>query len=306
MKEAWREPLQKLRGVKVLFDEPMDLHTSIGVGGRADALVYPESAEALQEVVTTLTAREVAFVPVGNCTNLIVRDGGFRGAIVALKHLRMLSLSARDGTEAVVYAEAGCSLSELVTFAVKESLTGMEFCAGIPGSVGGAVRMNAGAYGSEMKDILSRVSMINGHGRVRILERAALRFSYRNLELPGGSLITGADFRLIADDRKKIEERVSEILKTRWSKHPLQYRNAGSIFKNPPGMPAGRIIDEAGLKGLRVGDAEVSTQHGNFIVNRGRATAKDILLLVELVRQRVFEARGLALEMEVKVIGENE
>ena len=306
MKEAWREPLQKLRGVKVLFDEPMDLHTSIGVGGRADALVYPESVDALQEVVTTLTACEVAFVPVGNCTNLIVRDGGFRGAIVALKHLRTLSLSVRDEKEAVIYAEAGCSLSELVTFAAKESLTGMEFCAGIPGSVGGAVRMNAGAYGSEIKDILSRVSMINGHGRVRSLERAALHFSYRNLELPGGSLITAADFRLAEGDRRKIEKRVSEILTTRWSKHPLQHRNAGSIFKNPPGMPAGRIIDEAGLKGLRVGDAEVSTQHGNFIVNRGRATAKDILLLVELVRQRVFAARGVSLEMEVKVIGENE
>lgn len=306
MREKWREQLHKLRGVKVLFDEPMHLHTSIGVGGRVDALIYPESAEVLREVVTTLTAREVTFVPVGNCTNLIVRDGGFRGAIVALKHLRTLSLSARDGKDAVIYAEAGLSLSELVTFAVQASLTGMEFCAGIPGSVGGAVRMNAGAYGSEMKDILSRVSMINGQGRVRFLERAALRFSYRNLELPGGSLITGADFRLVEGDRKTIEDRVADILKTRWSKHPLQYRNAGSIFKNPPGMPAGQIIDEAGLKGLRVGDAEVSTQHGNFIVNRGRATAKDILLLVELVRQRVFEARGVSLEMEVKVIGDNE
>ena len=306
MKEAWRENLQKLKGVKVLFDEPMVLHTSIGVGGRADALVYPENAGTLQEVVAMLTGREVPFVPVGNCTNLIVRDGGFRGAIVALKHLRTLSLLARNGKEAVIYAEAGLSLSELLTFAVQASLTGMEFCAGIPGTVGGAVRMNAGAYGSEMKDILSRVSMINGHGRVRFFERAALCFSYRNLEIPTGSLITGADFRLVEGDRKSIEDRVSEILKTRWSKHPLQYRNAGSIFKNPPGMPAGRIIDEAGLKGLRVGDAEVSTQHGNFIVNRGRATAKDILSLVEVVRQRVFEARGVSLEMEVKVIGDDE
>jgi UDP-N-acetylmuramate dehydrogenase len=157
-----------------------------------------------------------------------------------------------------------------------------------------------------MKDILSGVSMINGHGRVGFLERTALRFSYRNLEIPERSLITGADFRLAEGDRKTIEDRVSEILKTRGSKHPLQYRNAGSIFKNPPGMPAGRIIEEAGLKGLRMGDAEVSIQHGNFIVNRGRATAKDILLLVELVRQRVFEARGVSLEMEVKVIGDNE
>jgi len=195
-------------------------------------------------------------------------------------------------------------LADVVALALSENCEGMEFCAGIPGSVGGAVRMNAGAYGREMKDIITSVSLMNGSGTVHSIPREQLRFEYRNLELPGETFIVSALFRLHRGDRGKIEEKVSEILKTRRSKHPMQFRNAGSIFKNPPGLPAGRLIDEAGLKGLRIGDAEVSPMHGNFIVNRGQATARDILALIDEVRKRVLEAKGIALETEVRVIGE--
>jgi len=305
MMEPWKDRLKKIQCIKVLFDEPMDRHTSIGVGGRADALIFPEQAEALRKIISCLKEFGIPFLPVGNGTNLIVRDGGFRGAIIVLRNLKVLKVLSRQGKEVDFCAEAGVSLADAVALALSECLEGMEFCAGIPGSVGGAVRMNAGAYGREMKDIITSISLINGSGTVRSIPREQLHFEYRNLELPGEAFIVSALFRLHRGDRDQIEKKVSEILKTRWSKHPMQFRNAGSVFKNPPGMPAGKLIEEAGLKGLRVGEAEVSTQHGNFIVNRGRATAKDILSLAELVRQRVLEAKGISLEMEVKVIGDN-
>ncbi len=303
--EPWKERLRKIQCIKVLFDEPMARHTSMGVGGRADALIFPEQAEALRKIIACLKEFGVPFLPVGNGTNLIVRDGGFRGAIIVLKNLKALKVLSRHGREVDLCAEAGVPLADLVTLALSESCEGMEFCAGIPGSVGGAVRMNAGAYGREMKDVITSVSLINGSGTVHSIPREQLRFEYRNLELPGEALIVSALFRLQRGDRRQIEERVSDILKARWSKHPVQFRNAGSIFKNPPGMPAGRLIEEAGLKGLRIGDAEVSPMHGNFIVNLGEATARDILSLIEAVQKRVLEAKGISLETEVKVIGEN-
>lgn len=306
MTETWKDRLKRIQCIKVLFDEPMARHTSIGVGGRADALIFPEQAEALRKIIACLKEFGIPFLPVGNGTNLIVRDGGFRGAIIVLKNLKALKVLSRQGKEVDICAEAGVALADVVSLALSECLEGMEFCAGIPGSVGGAVRMNAGAYGREMKDILTSVSFINGSGTVRSVPKEQLHFEYRNLELPGETFIVSALFRLHRGDRNRIEEKVSDILKTRWSKHPMQFRNAGSIFKNPPGMPAGKLIEEAGLKGLRVGDAEVSPMHGNFIVNLGQAKARDILALIEAVQKRVLEAKGVSLETEVKVIGEGE
>ncbi|HOD35147.1 MAG TPA: UDP-N-acetylmuramate dehydrogenase [Syntrophales bacterium] len=305
MTEPWKDRLKRIQCIKVLFDEPMAHHTSIGVGGKADALIFPEQAEALRKIIACLKEFGIPFLPVGNGTNLIVRDGGFRGAIIVLRNLKALKVLSRQGREVDICAEAGVSLADVVSLTLSEGLEGMEFCAGIPGSVGGAVRMNAGAYGREMKDILTSVSFINGSGTVRSIPKEQLRFEYRNLELPGETFIVSALFRLHRGDRNRIEEKVSDILKTRWSKHPLQFRNAGSIFKNPARIPAGKLIEEAGLKGLRVGDAEVSSMHGNFIVNLGHAKARDILALIEEVQKRVLETKGISLETEVKVIGED-
>lgn len=164
--------------------------------------------------------------------------------------------------------------------------------------------MNAGAYGSELKDAVERITILNGKGIIKSLERAALRFSYRNLDLPVDSVILNAEFHLSKGSKDTIEETIAGILRSRREKHPLEFRSAGSIFKNPPETPAGRIIEAAGLKGLQIGDAQVSEKHGNFIVNKGRARAKDIIDLIESVRQKVFETSGVSLEMEVKIIGE--
>ncbi len=302
--QGWRKQLRELATGKVLFDECMDRHTSIGVGGRADALVFPESVAEMGGIVAFLRAEGIAVFFVGNGTNLIVRDDGFRGVIVSTKGLRSVRLEGRGQDRAAIRAEAGASLAEVVALSAREGLTGMEFCAGIPGSVGGGIRMNAGAYGSEMKDVLESEDLLNGEGNVKTCARAALQFEYRSLALPEGACVLGGVFDLARGNREAVEGRIREILKTRSGKHPLQYRNAGSVFKNPKGMPAGRIIDEAGLKGLTLGGARVSEMHGNFIVNLGSATAKDIIGLIELVREKVRERKGIDLEPEVKIIGE--
>lgn len=300
----WKRKLRELATGTVLFDECMARHTSIGVGGRADALVVPESAVELGRLVALLRAEGIPVFFVGNGTNLIVRDDGFRGAVVSTKGLRAVRLEPRGEGRAALFAEAGASLAEVVALTAREGLTGMEFCAGIPGSVGGGIRMNAGAWGGEMKDVIESVDLLNGEGNIRSFPRAALRFEYRNLALSEGACVLGGAFGLARGDRVAVEGRIREILNKRSGKHPLQYRSAGSVFKNPKGMPAGRIIDEAGLKGLTLGGARVSEMHGNFIVNLGSATAKDIIGLIDLVRKKVRERTGIDLEPEVKIIGE--
>ena len=302
--QEWRRQLKALASGKVLFDECMDRHTSIGVGGRADALVFPESVAELGRIVAFLRAEGISVFFVGNGTNLIVRDDGFRGVIVSTKGLRAVRVEGRGEGRAAILAEAGASLAEVVALTAREALTGMEFCAGIPGSVGGGIRMNAGAYGSELKDVIESVELLNGEGNIKSCKRQALQFQYRDLALPEGACVAGGVFVLARGNRDAVEGRIREILRTRSGKHPLQYRNAGSIFKNPKGMPAGRIIDEAGLKGARIGGAQVSEMHGNFIVNLGSATARDIIGLIEHVQQKVLETKGIALEPEVKIIGE--
>ncbi|HTZ38856.1 MAG TPA: UDP-N-acetylmuramate dehydrogenase [Syntrophales bacterium] len=301
---AYRKQLRELVKGKVLFDECMDRHTSIGVGGRADVLVFPESLAELGKLMVKLRTEEIPVFFVGNGTNLIVRDNGFRGVIVSTKSLRAVRIEERGSDRMAIFAEAGASLAEVVARTGKEALTGMEFCAGIPGSVGGGIRMNAGAYGSELKNVIESVSLLNGEGHVKICPREALQFQYRNLDLPEGACVAGGVFVLARGNREAVEGRIREILRMRAGKHPLDYRNAGSIFKNPKGTPAGQIIDEAGLKGVRIGGAQVSEKHGNFIVNLGSATAKDLCALIEHVQKKVLEMKGIALEPEVKIIGE--
>ena len=303
--ETWQEGLRQRVSGTILFDEQARNHTSLGVGGRIDALVFPESVAELAAGVAFLRARGVPFLPVGNWTNLIVRDGGYRGTLLSLAALGGLERRDSDDGEGCLEAQAGVRLSELVALSVREALTGAEFLAGIPGSVGGAVRMNAGAYGGEIKDICTSVSLLDPGEGVRTVPRDSLRFSYRNLDLPAETIIIGAAFHLGRGEGDAIAGRVREIVATRREKHPLEYRNAGSIFKNPKPLPAGKLIEAAGLKGMRIGDAQVSEKHGNFIVNRGEATAEEIIRLIDLVRTRVYETTGHALETEVRIIGES-
>jgi len=232
-------------------------------------------------------------------TNVVVRDKGIRGIVMQLKHLNAMRKEAPE----VLYAEAGVRMPVLMQFAVRHQLSGMEWAAGIPGTVGGGVVMNAGTRLGEMKDGLQAVDFVNSRGRRMRIEASALTFSYRKTILPKG-IVVGAWFQLKAAAKDQIEQVTKSYLQYRKDTQPLTLPNAGSVFKNPPGQSAGQLVESLGLKGLRIGDAEVSRKHANFIVNQGQATASDVLALIRKVRGLVAKKLGIHLELEFKILGE--
>lgn len=296
--------LKAISSAKVLYDEPMSRHASLCVGGKAEALVIIENEEQLIGIVKKLIAQKIAYLPAGNLTNIIVRDGGYRGAILLMKGLKKTNHQYSPESGHTISAEAGASLSALVNLALAQELSGMEFCAGIPGSVGGAARMNAGAYGKEIKDVVEIVYLLDANGEKKEMRRDEITFEYRKTELPPRAIILGASFKLEKGNPEEIKKRITEIMKWRQEKHPLEYPNAGSIFKNIPGQPAGKIIEEMGMKGESIGDARISTKHANFIVNTGKATAADVLRLISLVQEKARDEKGINLETEVVIIGD--
>jgi UDP-N-acetylmuramate dehydrogenase len=300
-----KEILKNINAGKILYDEPMSRHTSLCVGGNADALVTIENEDQLGEIVRRLTEKKIKFYPAGNLTNVIVRDGGYRGAILLLSSMKEIRCEHIKDNGGLIHAQAGVGLSKVVNLSVAEELTGFEFCAGIPGSIGGAVWMNAGAYGREMKDVIESVMVMDADGVRKIMKQEEIIFSYRRTSFSADTIILNAVFKLEKGERRKIKEKINDILQSRQEKHPLDFPSAGSIFKNIPGQPAGRLIEDLGLKGVTAGGAQISFKHGNFIINRGKATASDILTLIELIQFRAKQEKGVALETEVVVIGED-
>ena len=305
VKDEIREALAGIATGKIFYNEPMSRHTSMGVGGSADALVFVQDEKELAGVVRRLRKRGIEFLAAGNLTNVIVRDGGYRGVIVLMRNLNNVSYGCVPEKGHYINAQAGASLASVVNKAAVEDLAGMEFCAGIPGSVGGAVWMNAGAYGREMKDVIATVSLLDAAGSKKTLTAAEITFNYRRTVLPEQAIITGAEFKLAKGNAAEIKEKITGILRQRREKHPLEYPNAGSVFKNLPGVPAGRLIEEMGLKGVRRGNAEISAKHANFICNRGGATAADVLALIELVQITARREKGVELTPEVVIVGED-
>jgi UDP-N-acetylmuramate dehydrogenase len=275
------------------------------VGGKADALVFVENEGQMVQVVRRLKEKNMTFLPVGNLTNIIVRDGGYRGAILLMKGLKEISYLCTPEGRHYISAQAGAALASVVSRALAEELTGLEFCVGIPGSVGGAVWMNAGAYGKEMKDVIESVSFLNAGSERKTLRREEISFGYRKSGLPPETIILAARFRLEKGQAAQIKKRTSEIMQWRQEKHPLDLPNAGSIFKNMPGQPAGKLIEEMGMKGANVGDAQISLKHANFIVNRGKAKASDVLALISLIQSMAKKEKDVNLETEVVIIGED-
>ncbi len=299
-----KETLKDISSAKILYDEPMSRHASLCVGGKAEALVMIENEEQLIGIVKSLIAQKIAYFPAGNLTNIIVRDGGYRGAILLMKGLKKTNHQYSPESGHTISAQAGAPLSAVVSLALMQELTGMEFCAGIPGSVGGAVRMNAGAYGKEIKDVIENVYLLDAKGEKQEISRRNITFEYRKTELPPRAIVLGASFKLEKGNEEEIKKRITEIMKWRQEKHPLEYPNAGSIFKNIPGQPAGRIIEEMGMKGESIGGARISPKHANFIVNTGKATATDVLQLISLVQKKAREEKKINLETEVVIIGD--
>lgn len=297
-----------LKGVnagKIWFDEPISLHASLKLGGNVDALVMTENEDQLKGVAQRLREKGIPFMPVGNLTNILVRDGGYRGVLLWMRGLDKLHCDRQTDDQYIIDAQAGVSLARVVMLAAQEALTGLEFCAGIPGSVGGAVWMNAGAYGREIKDVISLVALIDGEGKKKTLQRGEITFTYRQSNLPADVIICGARFVLQKGNRDQIRARMTDIMRLRQQKHPLQYPNAGSVFKNLPGLPAAKLIEDLGLKGARRGDIQVSKKHANFIVNKGQGTAADMMTLITFIQDKARREKGVRLETEIVIVGED-
>lgn len=293
---------KEIRG-EVERNEPLARHTSYHIGGPADVLVFPFGQE---DVVMALeVARESGrphFV-MGGGTNLLVQDRGIRGMTVNLSKYRSEDIDdLEDGT--VLRAYAGMKLSRLSIAAEERSLTGLEFAAGIPGTVGGGVVMNAGAFGGEMKDILVSTTVVTKEGQLQALKRAGLVMGYRTVSLPEGSTVLEAVVRLKRGEREVIHRTITEWNRKRKEAQPLEMPSAGSVFRNPEGKKVKDLIRDAELLGFQVGGAQVSLQHGNFIVNAGGATARDVIAVIQEVQERVFRQFGVQLKLEVKIVGE--
>lgn len=280
-------------------NEPMSLHTSLKVGGPADLYAVPEDTGDLQNLLSWLGKREIPWMAVGRGYNLLVRDKGIRGAVVSLE--RFDRITAVGGT--LIRAEAGVENLAVVRFAQKLGLGGIGFISGIPGTVGGAIKMNAGAYGEGLLERTDHLTLLRG-GIVRDFRMEELDYGYRHLKLESGDIVLAATFRLDERDPHHTEEEIRKDLELRRTKHNVGHPSAGSFFKNPQGQAAWRLIDAAGLRGTRVGGAQVSEVHSNFLVNTGSATAADFLALAAIVKEAVFASSGVTLEEEVRIVGE--
>lgn len=286
-----------LRG-RVTFGATLRPYTSFKIGGPADVLVEPADVGDVCRLVAQAHSARIPLFVVGG-TNLLIRDGGIRGIVVSLSKLRGI----HEEAGAVLYAEGGVGMPTLIGYAIRRALAGLEWAAGIPGTVGGCLVMNAGTRLGEMKDAVKAVRLVTMKGDVRDLPAESIRFDYRRARLPEG-IVVGVWLQLRPGLGGDIARIVKDYLHYRKDTQPLAMPSAGCVFKNPPRDSAGRLLEAAGLKGMRVGDAEVSTKHGNFIVNRGHASAADVIGLIQKVRRMIKQKAGVRLELELKVVGE--
>ena len=301
MDELKQELLTCLGEDGLKLQEMMKEHTTFRVGGAADYFIQPKSAEELRAALEILHRYEIPVLVIGNGSNLLVRDKGIRGAVIQIYN-RMADITVAGDT---IYAKGGALLSAVAARAAEKSLTGLEFASGIPGSIGGAVVMNAGAYGGEMKDVLVSVEVLTQELEIKTIPVAELDLGYRHSIIPEkGYIVLGATLRLKEGNAAEIRGRMAELAEQRRAKQPLQYPSAGSTFKRPEGYFAGKLVQDAGLKGKTIGGAQVSEKHSGFLINIGGATAQDILDLIAFCQKEVKEQFGVTLETEVKIVGE--
>ncbi len=284
----------------ILFDEPMKNHSSFRIGGNAEVLVIPKKESVLSSVLKYADERAVPLRVLGNGSNVLISDDGLKGITIKLMNGLTDLLYLGDG---IIACSAGVSLTKLCNFALSHSLTGLEFAYGIPGSVGGAVYMNAGAYGGEIKNALMSVRSVDKTGKAEETPIENLDFSYRNTPfMKNGRIITAAYFRLNKGNKEEISSKMEELMTKRKTSQPLDYPSAGSTFKRPAVGYAGAHIEECGLKGTAVGDAMVSTKHAGFVINTGNATCCDVLKLMEIIKNAVYIKHGVLLEAEVEIL----
>lgn len=288
---------------EVRYYEAMSAHTSLKIGGVVEIMAFPEDPLSLKNILLAAAKENIRVLIIGAGTNLLVGEKDMKLIAVSMREFKKIELTKdSDEDTAVLYVGAGTTLQGLLNFAQKNGYSGIEALAGIPGSFGGAVYMNAGSFETEINDVIESVAIMNVQGEISIIEKNKLNFSYRSSNLPEGAIILSANIILRKGDPDEVTKRAKEFLKRKKVSQPLGVLSAGCVFKNPEGDSAGRLIDIAGCKGMRKGDVEVSNIHANYFINRGMATFSDFISLMEDVRMKVKQSSGITLEPEIKII----
>lgn len=301
--------LNKLKEVlgseNVRLNEPMNAHTTMKVGGPAALFLTPEDEESIRNALLILEEEDIPCYILGNGSNVICRDAGYEGAIICLAdRYKGFEIAKDDGMTANVVVKAGTDNKEFSDAMIRAGLAGFEFASGIPGSIGGATAMNAGAYDGELKNIVACVKLLEKSGNIITKTNEEMDFGYRHSLVSSGEyVVLETTFALKHDDGNDIQARVDELTERRMSKQPLEYPSCGSTFKRPEGHFAGKLISDAGLKGYSLGGAQVSDKHAGFVINKDNASAEDVLNLIEHIRKTVYKSQGVMLECEVKILG---
>ena len=301
MLELYKKEISSLVNSKILFNEPLKKHTTFGVGGLASIFIYPSSIDDLKKILKYSFKNNIKIFFMGSGSNMLISDDGFNGIVICLRK-SFKNFDYNDSFETI--AGTGVMLGQMVRTLTKNSVKGLESLIGVPGTLGGALIMNAGAYGSEISNYLVSIKCITLEGNEKIYMKEDLEFSYRYSNIPKNEVVVEAKFQFQTGDINEIKINKDKASQSRRNNQPLQYRSAGSIFKNPKsGMAAGYLIDQARLKGLKKGDAEISTKHANFIINHGSATSENILDLIKIIKSEVYKKFKVKLDLEVKLMG---
>ena len=305
MEEIYQDLIKFLPKENILKQEPMQKHTSIKIGGKADIFIKIETVEQLKHTLKIMKEKKYPFYVIGNGSNLLVKDGGIRGAVLKIE-IKGIKIEEKEN-DVIIKAGAGIPLIQLSQLALEKSVTGLEFACGIPGTLGGAIAMNAGAYGCEMKDIVYSSDYMDDKGNIKTISNKEHEFEYRkSIFMQNEGIIISSILKLQKGTETEIKEKMEENKKARIEKQPIDMPSAGSTFKRGTDFITAKLIDECGLKGYQIGGAKVSEKHAGFLINIGNATAEDMLELITYVKEQVKEKFGKTIELEIKIIGENE
>lgn len=287
----------------IKYNEPMKKHTTMKVGGPCDCMVEPSSIEEIQKVLEYVKENNIKYYIIGNGSNLLVKDEGVHALIIKIAN----KFSGFEVNGEYIKAYSGCSVPKLSQIAKENSLSGLEFACGIPGSVGGGIRMNAGAYGSEMVNVVEKVGFLDENGNLKEIDGKDAHFTYRHSMFVDNPqyVVVYAIYKLVKGNKEEISKIMEENMNSRKQKQPIEYPNFGSVFKRPEGYFVGKLVDDCGLKGYKIGGAQVSTKHSGFMINAGDATCKDVLDLIEYVKEKVYEKFNVKLQEEVVILGGN-
>ena len=301
--QEWNDTFKGIFQGEAGFSVPMKDHTSLLIGGPADIFVTTDDPLSMRNLMKVFTNKGIPFLTLGGGTNMLVRDKGIEGAVISSKAFRRTEVLKEGNSYSELFVEAGVPLQKLVNFCKEKGYSGIEGLTGIPGTVGGAICGNSGSFGCEMKDVVVSVAIMDSAGRLDRFKAEGLGFGYRKSEIPVTDIVLSANLRLKRDEPGLVSARTDKFFIEKKLGQPISERTAGCVFKNPEGASAGRLIDEAGCKGMRIGEIEVSSLHANFFVNRGGGSASDFLGLMDKVASIVKERSGIVLEPEIKVVG---